>query len=120
LVAVRAHQHVFYHRFTILFTDRVGTLDVCTLTHVDVPIAFFTVVDDVVCGCGCRHVVAGKYLIEGILPSSGFTFTAESVLVAVCDPSSAGVEVVSLTVATESVSYLSGVTHAGNLLGVVC
>jgi hypothetical protein len=72
--------------------------------------------------------VAGEYLIEGDLPSSGFTFTAESVLVAVCDPSSAGVEVVSLTVATESghplritlVSYLSGVTHAGNLLGVVC
>jgi hypothetical protein len=102
-VTVRAHQHVFYHILAVLLSDRVGTLDVCTLTHVDVPTAFFTVVDDVVCGCGCRHVVAGKYLIEGILPSFKFTGVAESVVVAFCDLSSAGVEVVSLTVATKSV-----------------
>jgi hypothetical protein len=51
----------------------------------------------------CRHVVAGKYLIEGILPSFKFTGVAESVVVAFCDLSPAGVEVVSLTVATKSV-----------------
>jgi hypothetical protein len=75
--------------------------------------------------------VAGKYLVEGDLASSGLTVTAESVVVAFCDPSSAGVEVVSLTVATYSclghrtlrftlAFYLSGVLYAGESVEVVC
>jgi hypothetical protein len=47
--------------------------------------------------------VAGEYLVEGVLASFKFTGTAESVVVAFCDLSPAGVEVVSLTVATKSV-----------------
>jgi hypothetical protein len=55
--------------------------------------------------------VAGKYLIEGILPSFGFTGTAESVLVAVCDQSSAPVAVVSETIATGSLVVVSVRVH---------
>jgi hypothetical protein len=45
-VAVRAHQQVFYHRFAVLFTHRVGSLGVCLLVVVDVPTASFTPLDD--------------------------------------------------------------------------
>jgi hypothetical protein len=70
--------------------------------------------------------VAGKYLVEGDLASSGLAVTAESVVVAFCDKPSAPVEVVSLTVATHYSSrftlatYLSGISQSACLLGVVC